>query len=76
MPQIKVSGLDQGRKYYVRARVQNSSLNLSDWSLPLTFTTAEDKIPPGAIEDLLFESEETPLLPDGIHRRPIKMEVR
>lgn len=57
MPQIKVSGLDQGRKYYVRARVQNSSLNLSDWSLPLTFTTAEDKIPPGAIEDLLFESE-------------------
>lgn len=57
MPQIKVSGLDQGRKYYVRARVQNSSLNLSDWSLPLAFTTAEDKIPPGAIEDLLFESE-------------------
>ena len=57
MPHIKVSGLDQGRKYYVRARVQNSSLNLSDWSLPLTFTTAEDKIPPGAIEDLLFESE-------------------
>src|SRR5699024_8931534 len=31
--------------------------NLSDWSLPLTFTTAQDKIPPGAIEDLLFESE-------------------
>lgn len=57
MPHIKVSGLDQGRKYFVRARVQNSSLNLSDWSLPLAFTTAKDIIAPGPIEDLLFESE-------------------
>lgn len=57
MPHIKVSGLDQGRKYFVRARVQNSSLNLSDWSLPLAFTTAKDMVAPGAIENLLFESE-------------------
>lgn len=57
MYNIKLAGLDTGRKYYVKVRAKVNGYETSEWSMPFQFLTPKDKMPPGRVENVSFISE-------------------
>lgn len=57
MYNIRLAGLDTGRKYYVKVRAKVVGYESSEWSIPFGFEAPKDTMAPAAVQFLRFVSE-------------------